>query len=98
MEPIEKVVIPGREPVKHKPTLRERIDDVIYAELGGLTESLTPETRLVADLGADSLNLTEMAIALEEEFEIPEVDDRRVDKFVSVEDVYKYVEKALGVK
>jgi len=89
--------VPGRKPSRYNPTLRERIDDIIYEQIGGNMDSLKPETRFIEDLGADSLHLTELAIALEDEFEI-EINDARIDKFVFVEDVYKYIEKAVQPK
>lgn len=96
--PQEKVKIPGHAPKKYKPTLRERIDDVIHAEVGTRTEGglLKPETRFAEDLGADSLVMTEMICALEDEFEIPEIPDEIIDNLIFVEDVYKLIEKQVA--
>lgn len=80
----------GRAPYKYKLTLTERIDDCICRELG--VEKFTPETRL-RDFGADSLDLVELAIAIEEEFEIPEIGDAQVDRLVTVRDVHEYIER-----
>lgn len=79
-------------------TLRERIDDLIMRELGVDEKQATPNTRLQEDLGADSLDVAEMAIVIEEEFEIPEIDDAQVDKILTVGHVHRYVERATAAK
>lgn len=84
------VRIPGR-PVKYNPTLSERIDDLILRHFGA--EDITGQTRFVEDLGADSLDVTELACELEEEFEIGEIPDELIGKFVFVQDVHRYIEK-----
>lgn len=50
-----------------------------------------PETRLVEDLGYHSLALMELAFALEEEFQLPPVDQTAADHIVTVGDVEDYV-------
>jgi acyl carrier protein len=84
------VKIGGRAPYKYKLTLAQRIDDLISRELG--VENFTPDTKL-RDFGADSLDLVELAIAIEEEFDIPEINDAQVDKLVTAGDVHKYIER-----
>ena len=49
------------------------------------------ESSLVADLGADSLDLVEVIMALEEKFEL-EIDDEDAEKIATVEDIIKYIE------
>ena len=81
----------GRPPHRPPLTLRERIEDAILRHFGA--DKIKPETRFVEDLGADSLDVVELAIELEEEFSLPEVDDGLVDKWVFVKDVTDYIEK-----
>lgn len=50
------------------------------------------ESRFRADLGADSINLVEIAMALEQEFDIT-LDDDEVGSIVSVEDAVRYINK-----
>ncbi len=55
-------------------------------------ESITMDTNLIDDLGADSLDVVEMTMALEEEFDIPETDDEVLVKLVTVGDVLRYIQ------
>ena len=69
----------------------ERVRDVIMEQLGIEDESsITMTTTFIDDLGADSLEVVELIMALEEEFEmeIPEVE---AEKIVSVGDVVEYI-------
>ena len=49
------------------------------------------ETSFADDLGADSLDIVEMTMALEEEFDIPETDDDELVKLMTVGDVFRYI-------
>jgi len=72
----------------------ERVKEVISEQLGiEDVESITMETTFIDDLGADSLDIVELIMALEEEFdmEIPEVE---AEKIISVGDVVEYIHKA----
>ena len=69
----------------------DRVKDVIVEQLGIEDESsVTMTTTFIDDLGADSLDVVELIMALEEEFEmeIPGVED---EKIVSVGDVVDYI-------
>ena len=69
----------------------DRVKDVIVEQLGIEDESsVTMTTTFIDDLGADSLDIVELIMALEEEFEmeIPEVE---AEKIVSVGDVVEYI-------
>ena len=55
-------------------------------------ETITMETSLIDDLGADSLALVELVMSVEEEFEI-EIQDEDMEKFKTVGDVLDYIEK-----
>jgi acyl carrier protein len=72
----------------------ERVKEVIAEQLGiEDIDSITMDTTFIDDLGADSLDIVELIMALEEEFdmEIPEAD---AEKIVSVGDVVEYIQKA----
>ena len=72
----------------------ERVKEVISEQLGiEDVDSITLETTFIDDLGADSLDIVELIMALEEEFdmEIPEVE---AEKIISVGDVVEYIHKA----
>lgn len=69
----------------------DRVKDVIVEQLGIEDESsVTMTTTFIDDLGADSLDVVELIMALEEEFEmeIPEVE---AEKIISVGDVVEYI-------
>ena len=73
----------------------ERVRDVIVEQLGIEDESsITMTTTFIDDLGADSLDVVELIMALEEEFEmeIPEVE---AEKIVSVGDVVEYIKSVV---
>lgn len=68
----------------------EKVKRVIVEQLGVEEEKVTSESGFLDDLGADSLDVVEFILALEEEFgiEIPEED---VEKIVTVGDVVEYI-------
>jgi acyl carrier protein len=68
----------------------ERVKKIIMDQLGVSAEEVTPEASFVDDLGADSLDLTELIMAMEEEFEL-EIDDEEAQKLMKVQDAISYV-------
>lgn len=73
----------------------ERVRDVIMEQLGIEDESsIVASTTFIDDLGADSLDVVELIMALEEEFgmEIPETE---AEKIVSVGDVVEYIKSVI---
>ncbi|GAA7264422.1 acyl carrier protein [Helicobacter pylori] len=71
--------------------LFEDIQAVIAEQLNVDAEQVTPEAEFVKDLGADSLDVVELIMALEEKFGI-EIPDEQAEKIVNVGDVVKYIE------
>ncbi len=76
-------------------TIEQRVRDIIVEQLGVNADQVTPESKFIEDLGADSLDTVELVMALEEEFgnEIPDED---AEKLQSVGDVIKYIEEIKG--
>ncbi len=71
----------------------ERVKDVIGEQLGiDDLETVTMETTFIDDLGADSLDIVELIMALEEEFDM-EIPEAEAEKISSVSDVVEYIEK-----
>jgi acyl carrier protein len=73
----------------------EKVREVIMEQLGIEDESsITTATTFIDDLGADSLDVVELIMALEEEFgiEVPEVE---AEKIVSVGDVVEYIKSVI---
>ena len=58
-------------------------------------EQITPEARIMADLGADSLDMVEIAMKAEEEFNLT-LPDEEAEKIVTVDDLYEAVWTLLG--
>ncbi|WQX58683.1 acyl carrier protein [Helicobacter pylori] len=71
--------------------LFEDIQAVIAEQLNVDVAQVTPEAEFVKDLGADSLDVVELIMALEEKFGI-EIPDEQAEKIVNVSDVVKYIE------
>ncbi|RVZ63226.1 acyl carrier protein [Helicobacter pylori] len=67
---------------------------VISGQLNVDAAQVTPEAEFVKDLGADSLDIVELIMALEERFGI-EIPDEQAEKIVNVGDVMRYIEKQL---
>ena len=75
--------------------IAEKVTNIIVKQLGVSAEEVKPEASFVDDLGADSLDLTELIMAMEEEFDI-EIADDEAQKIVKVADAVAYIEKAKG--
>ena len=74
--------------------MREKVVDIISNQLGIEKIDVTPEASVVDDLGADSLDVVELVMALEEEFNL-EIPDEEAEKIKSVQDIFKHMETAL---
>ncbi len=70
----------------------EKLKKIIVEQLGTSEESITMEATFVDDLSADSLDIVELIMSLEEEFEI-EIPDSEAEKIVTVGDVVKYIQE-----
>lgn len=69
-----------------------RIIDIIANQLGVDKEMVTSEANIVDDLGADSLDVVELVMALEEAFD-KEIPDDDAEKIRTVQDVFDYMGK-----
>ncbi|MFP4078410.1 MAG: acyl carrier protein [Bacillota bacterium] len=70
----------------------EKVKEVIVEELGVEEENVTPEASIIDDLDADSLDVVELVMALEETFDI-KVEDDKVQSLRTVQDVVDFIEK-----
>ena len=70
----------------------ERVKKVIVEQLGVSEGTVTMEASFIDDLGADSLDIVELVMALEEEFEI-EIPDADAEKVATVADVVDYIKE-----
>ena len=72
--------------------LIDDVKNIIVEQLHVTPEKVTDAANFVDDLGADSLDIVELIMALEEEFGI-EVPDEQAEKLLTVGDVTKYIEE-----
>ena len=70
----------------------EKVKKVIVDQLGVSESSVTMEASFIDELGADSLDIVELVMALEEEFDI-EIPDADAEKVVTVGDVVDYIKE-----
>ncbi|MDR7435151.1 MAG: acyl carrier protein [Armatimonadota bacterium] len=75
----------------------ERVKNIIVEQLNVDEEEVTPEASFVEDLGADSLDVVELVMALEEEFEL-EIPDEDAEKIQTVGEAVRYIERHLEMK
>ena len=82
-------------------TIYERLSKIVVEQLGVDEKDVVPSASFVNDLGADSLDLVELIMALEEEFSNPsrkiEIPDEDAEKIATVQDAIDYL-KDLGVE
>ena len=82
-------------------TIYERLKKMVVEQLGVELKEVVPSASFVDDLGADSLDLVELIMSLEEEFSNPsqkvEIPDEDAEKIVTVQDAIDYL-KDLGVE
>jgi acyl carrier protein len=71
-------------------TVERRVIEIIVEQLGVSQEEVTPEASFIDDLGADSLDLVELIMAMEEEFGL-EISDEDAEKILTVQDVINYI-------
>lgn len=68
----------------------DKVKEIIVEQLGVADTAVTLEASFIVDLGADSLDIVELIMALEEEFDI-EIPDADAEKVVTVTDVVDYI-------
>ena len=73
-------------------SIAEKVKGIIVDQLGVSADEVKPEASFVEDLGADSLDLTELIMAMEEEFEV-EIADEDAQKILKVQDAIAYIEE-----
>jgi acyl carrier protein len=71
-------------------SLEDRVTAIIVEQLGVTKEEITPKASFIDDLGADSLDIVEFVMAMEEEFDI-EIPDDDAEKIQTIGDVITYV-------
>jgi acyl carrier protein len=74
--------------------IQKKVVDIIANQLGVDKEMVTAEANVVDDLGADSLDVVELVMALEEAFDL-EIPDEQAEKIRTVKDIFDYLTKTV---
>jgi len=72
-------------------SVEARVKEIVCEQLGVSDEEVNPEASFIEDLGADSLDIVELVMALEEEYEM-EISDEDAEKIKTVKDVIQYID------
>ena len=71
-------------------SIEDKVKKIIAEKLSVDLEEVVPEASFVDDLGADSLDLVELIMSMEEEFDV-EISDEDAEKITTVKDAFDYV-------
>jgi len=74
--------------------LEKRVAEMIIEQLGATKEEIVPEASFIDDLGADSLDIVELVMAMEESFDI-EIPDDDAEKIQTIGDAVAYLRDRL---
>ena len=69
----------------------EKVKDILVDQLDIDEDKVTLEASVINDLGADSLGVVDLVMALEDEFDV-EIDEDKYESFKTVGDIVKYIE------
>ena len=74
--------------------LETRVADIVVEQLGATREEIVPEASFIDDLGADSLDIVELVMAMEETFDV-EIPDDDAEKLQTIGDAIAYLKERL---
>ena len=72
--------------------IESKVKDIIVEQLSVNAEDVKPEAKFIEDLGADSLDIVELIMALEEEFDL-DIADEEAEKMVTVGDAINFIKE-----
>jgi len=75
----------------------EKLCKLIAEQFGVEPETITADTAFVDDLGADSVDLMDLSMALEDEFGMEEMDSDEIESIVTVGDLHKHMQEHLDL-
>ena len=77
--------------------VQAKLKEIVMDRLNAEEEQIKPEASFVEDLGADSLDIVELIMGIEEEFDI-EIPDEDAEKLTTVGEAMNYIKAKLGVE
>jgi len=77
--------------------IQQKLKEIVMDRLNAEEDQIKPEASFVEDLGADSLDIVELIMGIEEEFDI-EIPDEDAEKLTTVGEALTYVKTKLGVE
>ncbi|HIR17921.1 MAG TPA: acyl carrier protein [Candidatus Caccocola faecigallinarum] len=77
--------------------VQQKLKEIVMDRLNAEEDQIKPEASFVEDLGADSLDIVELIMGIEEEFDI-EIPDEDAEKLTTVGEAMAYVKTKLGVE
>ena len=77
--------------------IQVKLKEIVMDRLNAEESQIKPEASFVEDLGADSLDIVELIMGIEEEFDI-EISDEDAEKLTTVGEALNYVKSKLGVE
>jgi len=69
----------------------DKVKKILVEQLDVEESAITPESSIIDDLGADSLDIVDMVMSLEEEFDV-EIPDEEIESMKTVGDIVKFIE------
>lgn len=75
-------------------SIEERVKQIIVEQLDVSEDEVTPEASFIDDLGADSLDIVELVMAMEEVFDV-EIPDEEAENIRTVQDAINYIQEHL---
>lgn len=69
----------------------EKLQKIISEQLEIDEDDITPDSDIIDDLGADSLDIVDLVMSIEDEFQV-EIPDEAIEQIATVEDAVKYIE------
>ena len=73
----------------------DQVKNIIVKKIGALPQNVTMKSSMTDDLGCDDLDVAELTMAIEQEFEIS-IPDEYSEKFKTVKDIVDYINKTKG--
>lgn len=72
----------------------EKLKEILALQLDADADDMTMDTKIIDDLGADSLDVVEMLMSVEDEFDV-EIPDEKIEELKTIGDVVEYIQSKI---